>query len=207
MKLRLSYTFGLIVLGVLAVAPRLADAQTTAPGPYYATPSWDQTLPSGTRFIVLSNMSSNAVLDRETGLVWERSPLAPCVSAFCSVPDPGTRTWFEAHARCILEVTVGSRGGWRLPTLQELQSLIDYDPANASSPRLPPGHPFMNVQGTSASLPGFARYWSATSFVDSSNTPGSAWAVNFNSGNLFTGGKNISNFVWCVRGGQGVDPQ
>jgi hypothetical protein len=49
------------------------------PGPYYATPSWDQTLPCTTitncpRFLVLPNMGNAAVLDKETGLVWEQSP-------------------------------------------------------------------------------------------------------------------------------------
>ena len=49
-------------------------AQTVANGPYYATPSWDQTLPANTRFIVLANFDNQAVLDRETGLVWHRAP-------------------------------------------------------------------------------------------------------------------------------------
>ena len=67
-------TFALVVLIVGMLAVGSAIAQTTAVGPYYATPSWDQTLSSSTRFIVLSNMGSAAVLDRETGVVWERSP-------------------------------------------------------------------------------------------------------------------------------------
>jgi hypothetical protein len=33
-------------------------------GPYYATPSWDQTLPANTRFVVLSNFANAAMLDR-----------------------------------------------------------------------------------------------------------------------------------------------
>ena len=62
-----------------------ARAQTTAVGPYYATPSWDQTVPCTTsancpRFVVLTNFSSEAVLDRETGVVDPQDPehwLAP----------------------------------------------------------------------------------------------------------------------------------
>jgi hypothetical protein len=43
-------------------------------GSYYANPSWDQELPAAQRFIVLSNLNNEAVLDRETGLVWQRTP-------------------------------------------------------------------------------------------------------------------------------------
>jgi hypothetical protein len=64
-------------------------AQTVAPGPYYAKPSWDQKLDCTTpancpRFVVLELRPHAAVLDRETGLVWERSPLALAGTYFCS---------------------------------------------------------------------------------------------------------------------------
>jgi hypothetical protein len=126
----------LVLLGICALTlPLPAEAQTTAPGPYYATPSWDQTLPSNTRFIVLSNMASAAVLDRETGLVWERFPLSPLSPGG---GDPGRRTWSEAQQRCRL-LRAGNRLGWRLPALEELGSLAD--PSVTSSPALPAGHP------------------------------------------------------------------
>jgi len=193
MKHKLLYALGLIVLVMVAFATSPAEAQTVAPGPYYATPSWDQTLACTTlancpRFIVLSNMSSAAVLDRETGLVWERSPTAPPT-------DPGTFDWFGAQLHCN-SLTVGNRKGWRLPTLQELASLVDGDTANFSSPRLPPGHPFTNVQPST--------YCSATTLASDTSH---AWFVNFNNGNVDDHGKSTTVFVWCVRGGQGVDPQ
>jgi hypothetical protein len=61
-----------MLFGLVAMAASTAQAQTTQNGPYYATPSWDQTLPAATRFVVLSNLNSDAILDRETGLVWTR---------------------------------------------------------------------------------------------------------------------------------------
>ncbi len=85
MKHALSYTVGIIGLAVGLVAGSVL-AQTTANGPYYATPSWNQQLPASTRFIVLANWSNAAVLDRETGLVWERSP------------GTGTFDWLNADA-------------------------------------------------------------------------------------------------------------
>src|SRR5262247_3707722 len=97
-------SFG-FALATCAVAP--AHAQTTGAGPYYATPSWDQTLPSATRFIVLSNFGGQAVLDRETGLVWEKSP------------NTAPMLWEPALEYCINH-RVGDRQGWRLPTMAEL---------------------------------------------------------------------------------------
>ena len=190
MKHKLLCTLALVVLVMVAFATSPAEAQTTAPGPYYATPSWDQTLACTTlatcpRFIVLSNMSSAAVLDRETGLAWERSPYT------------NITTWMTAQMYCN-NLTVGNRKGWRLPTLQELASLVDGDPANISSPRLPPGHPFSNVQSST--------YWSATTDHGADNL---AWVVNFSNGDVDNHGAKVlvTHRVWCVRGGQGVDPQ
>jgi hypothetical protein len=65
---------GHLLLPLLTALCAAASAQTVANGPYYATPSWDQTLPAATRFVVLSNMNAEAVLDRETGLVWRKTP-------------------------------------------------------------------------------------------------------------------------------------
>jgi len=197
MRQRLVYTFGLIVLGLVALAASPTNAQTVAPGPYYANPSWDQTLACTTlatcpRFIVLSNMNSAAVLDRETGLVWEQSP------------NTGAKSWVAAQDFCNT-TNVGNRLGWRLPTVQELASLVP----------LPAGNPFINVQvsTTSLPLPGFPpiitakdRYWSATT---SSISAANAWRVAFSTGSVAPGPKTSedSSFAWCVRGGQGVDPQ
>ena len=68
-------------LGLLAGAALTASSAQAAsgPGPFYAEPAWDQKLACPTkancpRFLVLTNWNSEAVLDKETGLVWERSP-------------------------------------------------------------------------------------------------------------------------------------
>ena len=184
MKHRLLCTLGTIVLGMVAFGASPAGAASAA-GLYYATPSWDLKLDASTRFIVLTNWGSAAVLDRETGLVWEQSP---STSAF---------TWEngEAAFHCN-NLSVGDRLGWRLPTIQELASLVDGDPHNTSRPRLPPGHPFSNVQSS--------FYWSATTLAF--NT-GNAWDVVFFNGVVDDDDKTGFDFVWCVRGGQGVNPQ
>lgn len=171
---------GMLAAAVLAMQVAPALAQTTANGPYYATPSWDQTLPANTRFIVLSNMNSAAVLDRETGLVWER------------VPSPSRFDWRFALRHCDF-LNTGNRLGWRLPTISELASLIDLSVA-PPGPRLPAGHPF---------TPPSDAMWTANSFPFLSTT---AHIGNVQSG-LVGGTAQISAelFAWCVRGGPRMD--
>ena len=189
MKRATTYTAVIIGLAI-GIAAGSAVAQTTANGPYYATPSWDQTLPAATRFIVLSNFASAAVLDRETGLVWEKSP---STSPF--------NFWGLASFRCN-NLTTGGRSGWRLPTGQELMSLVDRS-VPPPGPTLPSGHPFTNVQSS--------EYWSATTGTDISGAPDPtlAWVVEFDvgfMGSVFQKSNGLA-FAWCVRGGQGVEAQ
>jgi len=194
MKPRVWLTATLVILGTLALTTGLAQAQTTSNGPYYATPSWDQKLQCDTlancpRFIVLSNWNSQAVLDRETGLVWEKSP---STSRFFFLAFP------DAFGHCD-NLTTGDRKGWRLPTIHELASLVD-PTVPEPGPTLPAGHPFVGVQG--------AQYWATNSAFFSSTGAAvltlstSASVVTFVDG--FAGGTNPANsfLAWCVRGGQ-----
>lgn len=181
MRHRLMQAFGIVAATLLALGA--GSALADAVGPYYATPSWDQTLPANTRFIVLSNMNGDAVLDRETGLVWEKSP------------STSTSSWFDAQLYCNI-LSKGNRLGWRLPTLQELASLADPSVA-PPGPTLPAGHPFQHVQS--------GIYWSATT---AAGLAGYMWGVSFQYGSFAQGnGADSLFFSWCVRGGQGVDSQ
>jgi hypothetical protein len=165
----------------------------------YSTNSWSKKLPCDSqtncpRFEVLADFNNEAVLDKETGLVWEKSP------------DSNFRYGLQAaqnrcNGRCWYSTSVG-RCGWRVPTVQELESLIDptrFSLQGVST--LPSGNPFSNVQA----YPG--RYWSAT--VEPFGGGPSAWSVSFSSGNPPTSVGAVTNeeYVWCVRGGSGVDEQ
>ena len=145
------------------------------------TQNWDKKLPTAERFKVLSAFNNEAVRDNETGLVWEKAP------------DPGSHFWIhgEAVLTCINKV-VGGRKGWRLPSVQELTSLVDPS-VSSPGPTLPSGHPFVfNVQ------PPY-QFWTATSYAD---TPTQyAWDVRFENGNIGVNLKTSADPVWCVRGG------
>ena len=131
---------------------------------------------------MLNGFNGEAVLDKETGLVWEQSP------------STATRTWFQALNDCYNK-NVGGRKGWRLATIEELASLVE--PGNPpGGPDLPPGNPFDDVQST--------VYWSATTLADSTAF---ARDVSFGDGVVGSFDKTSSLFVWCVRGGQGHDGQ
>ena len=98
---RSGFFMGFLSAGVLIAAALTASpAQADSVGPYYATPSWDQTLPAATRFIVLSNFASAAVLDRETGLVWQKTPALT------------SHGWGTARTHCT-DSTTGNRKGWQ----------------------------------------------------------------------------------------------
>jgi hypothetical protein len=188
MKQKFLYVLGLAAAASLGLGEGPAWADATAP--YYAMPSWDQQLPASKRFVVLSNwidvvhpLGGAAVLDKETGLVWEQSP------------STLTFSWAFAQAECNF-LTTGGRLAWRLPTVQELASLVDPG-VPPPGPKLPSGHPFSDVQSD--------IYWSATTY-DADTT--AAWVVSFTDGSAeVRGGKSNDRYVWCVRGGQGVDPQ
>ena len=70
---------------------------------------------------------------------------------------------------------------WRLPTIQELKSIVDYTKYN----------PATNLEGIKS-----ARYWSGSPSVSDSSV---AWNVGFYVGDDFNGNKSNSNYVRCVR--------
>jgi len=140
----------------------------------------DKAMPAAERFVLLSDFNNEAVLDKTTGLVWERSP------------QPSTVTWNEARTICVKK-TVGGQKGWRLPSPADLRSLVGPF-VDAPGPNLPPGHPFLNVQSSS--------YWSV---VPEANLPDYARYVDVFLGNVLSFFKMYSFPVWCARGPLNAD--
>lgn len=164
------------VSSAIAAPPSNPNPTTDLSG---VTQNWDKVLPASQRFVVLSAFSNAAVLDKETGLVWEKSP------------DAVRLPWSTGAAQdaCAQKV-VGSRKGWRLPALDELASLVD--PNASSAPVLPAGHPFTNVQPE--------HYWAATQFADHVTSTTRAWGMYFGNGSTFTDERTYNGYYWCVRG-------
>jgi hypothetical protein len=129
-------------------------------------------------------MSNEAVLDRETGAVWERTPTT----------FPGFPETFQtiAAALCYGRKT-GGRYGWRLPSIQEFMSLIDPS-IPGGSVRLPPGHPFVGIEvgddfHTATLDPIEELSWSVLI-----SSPAPQRLLNF----------TVQARVWCVRGPEAV---
>lgn len=136
-------------------------------------PAWNRIIPGAKRF--LGALGGVAILDRETGLVWARSP------------TPAQTTWYGAMDYCA-NLTLGDRKGWRLPVIEELASLVD--PANRE-PALPTGHPFINIQNS--------YYWSSTTYVVNDKNALIIFMGNGEVGFQFVKDQN-EFYVWPVRG-------
>lgn len=151
--------------------------------------AWSRTLPCESsetceRFALVLN--DTGILDKETGLLWERAP------------DTDVRNWKVALNHCYFR-ELGGRRGWRLPTFEELASLLDI---SGSTNGLPAGHPFTNVRTED--------YWSATTSVTDSTR---ARLVHFENGSsaflpAFDKETVGDTYAWCVRGGDAAqNPQ
>lgn len=124
-------------------------------------------------------MNGPEVLDKETGLTWQR----------CSVGQ----TWRDAEgcAGAVREfdwrdAKRQARGGWRLPTREELETLV----SKACSPSINP-EAFPDLD------PLKLWYWSASETVR-----GLAWLVQFGGGATFNGYQTAPNAVRLVRRGK-----
>ena len=175
-----------------------------------STPGQDGALQKGValpspRFTVNLNGATpdGTVTDNKTGLIWLAN--ANCLETVGGVAKAaGTLTWPNAltwsnnlsTGKCGLS-DGSALGAWRLPNLEELFSLVNfqyYDPSlsnTAGTGQWTAGNPFSGVQSN--------YYWSSTSNVFN---PTNAWDVYLSVGYVSYGGKTGSYYVWPVRGGQ-----
>jgi len=177
---KLSLLFAVLAILAVNVESHAGSLEPTAPlGPTMRSleelnPAWNRIIPVAQRFV--DALDGSAVLDKETGLVWVKSP------------DATPRAWQTASDYCA-DLNLGGRKGWRLPTREELGSLID--PNSSGGTKLPSGHPFQNVEAET--------YWSSTVH---SGDAAYAWGVNMASGSVINSVKTGTLYVWPVRSGR-----
>jgi hypothetical protein len=103
------------------------------------------------------------ITDTETGLMWQGE-------------STGLMTWDEAMAYA---ESLGD--GWRLPTIQELIGLIDFEKHGSAT-----GCPRMHI----------FSHWSSTNYAYDASY---AWGVSFGNGYVSYHEKTSSYAVRCVR--------
>jgi hypothetical protein len=117
--------------------------------------------------------AAGTVTDTKTGLVWQRD-----------IPA-GTYTWASAKAYCSSLGLAG--GGWRLPSMKVLQTLVDESRVN-------PAIDLTAFPGTPSDW-----FWTSSAVAGSS---GVAWVVYFGDGypdGYGFGDVGVNNRVRCVR--------
>jgi len=139
--------------------------------------------------------ASNGVIatDLETGLVWA----ADGWGAGCNGDGSSATqlTWADATdsttpGAWLTTINSSAFGGytdWRLPSIVELEGIIDYSTFNPAINATA----FPNTQSD--------YYWSSTTVADNA---GYAWFVGFYFGNVSLNGKTSTYYVRAVRGGQ-----
>jgi hypothetical protein len=138
------------------------------------------------------------ISDRQTGLMWEKKSWDDSIHNQFS-----EYTWSDAFTVFIAGLDRTSFAGhsdWRLPNINELQSVADYgtgypaiDPVFETDPG-PGGN--CGVITCSYTQPNY--YWSSTTSV---YDPTLAWTVHFSGGQVILSTKVTTSYVRAVRGG------
>ena len=126
--------------------------------------------------------NGDTITDNLTGLMWAED-----------ANIWGSTNWNAAIDNCN-GLSLGGHDDWRLPTVKELQSLIDFGQYGHA---LPSGHPFLNVSGL--------YYWSSTTYVSGTSN---AWYTRPWLGHVGAGAKTSNSFrySWPVRGESTAQP-
>lgn len=126
-----------------------------------------------------TDLGDGTVRDNRTGLEWVKAP-----HSLDGNGNRETQKWVDAVSFC-KNLNYAGHEDWRLPSVDELESLVDRSQFYTA---LPAGHPFTGVP---------ACCWSGTSYAYDTD---SAWYVSMY-GAVGYGTKAYNHSVWPVRGG------
>ncbi|MBF0537179.1 MAG: DUF1566 domain-containing protein [Nitrospirae bacterium] len=141
------------------------------------------------------DLPDQTVTDNLTGLVWSKNAGTPTVGSCTG----GNMKWQAAldYVDCLNNANYLGYSDWRLPNINEIESLINVGLANPGAWLISQG--FANVQIVN-SLDYLVSYWSSTPIC---NDTYDAWAVIIGDGWINPmNDKNYNEFVWPVRAGQ-----
>ena len=131
-------------------------------------------------------VSGDCVTDNLTGLMWAKNGNLP----------NGTQTW-QGALDYVASINAGSGlcgyKDWRLPNINELESLVNAGEANSAT--------WLNTQGFSNVQSDF--YWSSTTNANSTDC---ALFVHVWSGFVGYGSRPFLFYIWPVRSGQSNSP-
>ena len=122
--------------------------------------------------LLMSLNAKDVVLDTTTSLLWQDAQDNRDLSM----------TYFEAEDYCT-KLKIKQYEDFRLPTLSELQSIIDY---KNYKPAILTG--FINAANET--------YWTTTPFADDSSE---VWTINFKKGERSVKGKHYDRNFRCVQ--------
>ena len=115
--------------------------------------------------------SGDVITDNVTELQWQDDDASG-----------NSMNWREALEYCE-ELTLGGFGDWRLPNINELNSIVD---ETTGSPAIDPTFEYVSSNG----------YWTSTSYASFTHF---AWSVGFGYGLLNHEDKSHDYYVRCVR--------
>ena len=128
------------------------------------------------------------ISDNLTGLMWTQDGNAPGPPG-CDTGGPLNTADALNYVACLNANSYLGYSDWRLPNVNELQSLVHYGESDPAA--------WLNTQGFSAQ-----SAWYRSSTTNASNTS-QAWVVMMGNGNVFgDGSKLVADRVWPVRDGQ-----
>ncbi len=154
--------------------------------------------------------TNGTAYDKKTNLTWMRCSIGQTWDGQTCLGGAQTFSWDDAMK---LKHNLAGSNAWRLPTVEELDSLVYCSKGRKESAR-PEGRFIMDADGEChgddyqkptidisafPNMPKYPRYWSSSPSVYNSD---SAWHVHFSNGSVFYNGKGRSGHVRLVRAGQ-----
>jgi len=154
--------------------------------------SWVMVRDNVTGLIWENKTSDGSIHDGSKSFTWcDRNPATNGGNqGTCGTGAGEAATDTEAFIKALNSANFGGFSDWRLPTVKELRTIVDY---GRYKPSINTDY-FLNT---------FPRYWSSTTYVGDTRI---AWTLDFDYGNdLFFYSKLGPNFVRAVRGRQTED--